>query len=86
MSSADAEVEDLTASTKKFMKRFNMPREEKLVNCECTDNNMSDGMCVCVCACVCVHAYIIHVCVCVCVRAKCMMIRLLVLYILIILN
>lgn len=29
---ADAEVEDLTASSKKFMKRFNMPREEKLVN------------------------------------------------------
>ncbi|KAK7490764.1 hypothetical protein BaRGS_00017993 [Batillaria attramentaria] len=28
----DAEVEDLTASSKKFMKRFNMPREEKLVN------------------------------------------------------
>ncbi|XP_076450712.1 TBC1 domain family member 9-like isoform X2 [Babylonia areolata] len=32
VSNSDAEVEDLTASTKKFMKRFNMPREEKLVN------------------------------------------------------
>ncbi|KAK7098500.1 hypothetical protein V1264_002776 [Littorina saxatilis] len=32
VSSSDAEVEDLTASSKKFMKRFNMPREEKLVN------------------------------------------------------
>ncbi|KAL8560078.1 hypothetical protein ACOMHN_041547 [Nucella lapillus] len=32
VSGGDAEVEDLTASSKKFMKRFNMPREEKLVN------------------------------------------------------